>query len=81
MENRLQVENRFPSVVIFITIHQPKSFFSPELWTRTKACLLPLDETLFSGTILTFVAVKCTSMALHLYMGLYRYSKQFQDKY
>ena len=26
---RHQVENRFPSVKIFITIHQPKSFFSP----------------------------------------------------
>ena len=29
VENRVQVENRFPSVVIFITIHQPKSFLSP----------------------------------------------------
>ena len=29
VENRVQVENRFPSVKIFITIHQPKSFLSP----------------------------------------------------
>ena len=29
VENRVHVENRFPSVQIFITIHQPKSFLSP----------------------------------------------------
>ena len=29
LRGALQVENRFPSVKIFITIHQPKSFLSP----------------------------------------------------
>ena len=29
VENRVQVENRFPSVKIFITVHQPKAFLSP----------------------------------------------------
>ena len=29
VENRVQVENRFPSVRMFITVHQPKSFLSP----------------------------------------------------
>ena len=55
VENRVQVENRFPSVKIFITIHQPESFLSPQLWTRTKAYLFLLDETFFSGTMLPLV--------------------------
>ena len=60
---RVQVENRFRSVKIFITIHQPKNFLSPTLWTRTKACLLLLDETYsFRAPCLPLFAVSCTSI-------------------
>ena len=53
LRGALQVENRFPSVKIFITVHQPRSFLSPQLWTRTNASPLLLDETFFSCTMLT----------------------------
>ena len=45
----------------FITIHQPKSFLSPQLWTRTKACLLLLDETYSSQAPCSpLFALSCT---------------------
>ena len=51
---RVQVENRFPSVKIFITIRQPKSFlrnFGPE-----RSMPAPCRRNLFfSGTMLTLL--------------------------
>ena len=64
-----QRENRFPSVKIFITIHQPKSFLSPQLWNRTKACLLLQDETCSSQAPCSpLFTVSCTSIHGPLYV-------------
>ena len=73
---RQQGENRFPSVKIFVTIHQPMSFLSPQLWTRTKACLLLLDETYTSeAPCLPLFALSCASIHGPLYI-LQAFSRQ-----
>ena len=68
MENRVQVENRFPSVKMFITIHQPKSFLSPLTLDPNESMPAPRRNVLLRH----HAAPGLPFNVGHLYMGLYR---------